>query len=257
MPEQKRLLVIACEVMARELQYVAARSPRAVDLVMLSQGLHEVTKPGMAREIQKAIDAADVELYDSIALAYALCNNGVLGISARSLPVAIPRIHDCIAMLLGSHARYQQVFDENPGTYFYSPGWVERDQTNMTHQFTTVIDDMGTGQSYEEMVEQYGEDNAAYIWEQLKGGLEHYTRGLYIAPPFDVPAGFEQEARRKTEEQGWEFQRIEGRLDLLEKLLAGNWNPEEFMVLEPGRELAAGDPGSDIFRSSCGGGCRC
>ena len=51
MAEEKRLLVVACEVLARELSHAAASAPRAVDLVMLSQGLHEVEKPGMAREL--------------------------------------------------------------------------------------------------------------------------------------------------------------------------------------------------------------
>ena len=110
MAEEKRLLIVACEVLARELEYVAARAPRAVDLVFLSQGLHEAEKPGMAERVQERIDEADPQLYAAVGLGYALCNNGVVDLSARSLPVAVPRAHDCIALLLGSHERYQREF---------------------------------------------------------------------------------------------------------------------------------------------------
>jgi Protein of unknown function (DUF1638) len=247
--DRKRLLIIACEVLARELQFAAAASERVVDLELLSQGLHEVEKPGMAEEIQKSIDAADPELYDGIGLAYALCNNGVLGVIARAVPVAVPRAHDCIALLLGSHARYQAEFEGEPGTYYFSPGWLERDSTNMAHQRSTVVDSLGTGQSYEEMVAEYGEDNARYIWEQLHGGLQNYTRAAYIAPPFPVAAKFEPAARARAEEHGWKYQRLEGELGLLQKLVSGEWPAEEFLVLAPGGKLVAGDPGSDILRS--------
>ncbi len=246
----KRLLIIACEVLARELQFVAAGSERAVDIEMLSQGLHEAEKPGMAEEIQKFIDAADPELYDGIGLAYALCNNGVLGVAARSVPVAVPRTHDCIALLLGSHTRYLQEFDAEPGTYYFSPGWLERDKTNMPHQRQTVVDSMGTGQDYAEMVRQYGEDNAKYVWEQLHGNWsQHYTRAAYIAPPFPVSVRFEDAAKVKAAENEWKYERVDGSLGFLERLVSGQWSDEHFLVLAPGEKLVAGDPGSDILRS--------
>ncbi len=249
MAEEKRLLVVACEVLARELAHAAAAAPRTVDLVMLSQGLHEAEKPGMAGEIQERIDAADPQLYDAVALGYALCNNGVVEVTARSLPVIIPRTHDCIALLLGSHARYQQEFEGQPGTYYFSPGWLERDNTNLPHHLRTVKDTYGTGQSYEELVAEYGEENAEYVWEQLHGGLKRYTRAAYIAPSFAVPGHFEEAARAKAAEHDWKYQRLEGSLAFLEKLLSGDWPPEEFLVLAPGQRLVAGDPGADIMRA--------
>ncbi len=249
MAEEKRLLVVACEVLARELSHAAASAPRAVDLVMLSQGLHEVEKPGMAREIQARIDAADPQLYDAVALGYGLCNNGVVDLTARSLPVIIPRAHDCIALLLGSHARYQREFEGQPGTYYFSPGWLERDKTNLPRpQMPTVADRLGTGQSYQQLVAEYGEENAEYVWEQLKGGLEHYTRAAYIAPSFAVPEHFEAAARAEAAEHDWKYQRLAGSLAFLEKLLSGDWPSEEFLVLESGQRLVAGDPGADIMR---------
>ncbi len=251
MAEQKRLLVLACEVLAREVHHAAARSSRIVDVELVTQGLHDVEKPGMAEALQKLVDAADPELYDAVALAYALCNNGIVGLAARSVPLVVPRAHDCITLLLGARARYDQVFSQSPGTYFMSPGWLERDHTNLASPagVPNIKDKLGWGRSREELVAEYGEENADFIIEQLSGGLKHYTRMLYIAPPFAAAPGTEEAARDKAAERGWSFDRTEGDLALLDRLVSGDWPAEEFLVVPPGSRVAAGDPGGDIVRS--------
>jgi hypothetical protein len=252
--EQRRLLVLTCEVLAREVQHAAARSPRIVDIELVTQGLHDVEKPGMADALQKKVDAADPGLYDAIALAYALCNNGIVGLTARTLPLVVPRAHDCITLLLGSRGRYDQIFGQAPGTYFLSPGWLERDHTNLASPagVPNIKDKLGWGKSREDLVAEYGEENADFIMEQLSGGLKHYTRLLYITPPFPVAAASEQAARERAAEKGWAFERTDGSLALVEKLVSGDWPTSEFLVVPPGHRVIAGDPGGDIVRAEAG-----
>jgi len=251
LPEQKRLLVLTCEVLAREVQHAAARSPRIVDIELVTQGLHDLEKPGMSETLQKRVDAADPKLYDAIALAYALCNNGIVGLAARTVPLVVPRAHDCITLLLGSRARYDEVFGAAPGTYFLSPGWLERDHTNLAAPpgVTDIKQKLGLGRSREDLVAEYGEENADFILEQLSGGLKHYTRLLYIAPPFPVSPSSEDAARARAAEKGWSFERTDGSLALVEKLVSGDWPAAEFLVVPPGHRVAAGDPGGDIVRA--------
>ncbi|HOX06200.1 MAG TPA: DUF1638 domain-containing protein [Planctomycetota bacterium] len=255
MSEQKRLLILTCEVLAREVHHAAARSPRIVDVELVTQGLHDVEKPGMADALQKKVDAADPELYDAVGLAYALCNNGIVGLAARSVPLVVPRAHDCITLLLGSRARYDEVFGQSPGTYFLSPGWLERDHTNLASPagVPNIKDKLGWGKSREDLVAEYGEENADFIMEQLTGGLKHYTRMLYIAPPFAVGADAERAARAKAAERGWTFERTDGSLALIERLVSGDWPASEFLVVPPGHRVAAGDPGGDIMRAEAAG----
>jgi len=39
--------------------------------------------------------------------------------------MVIPRVHDCISLLLGSRRQYDSEFDQFPGTYYLSKGWKE------------------------------------------------------------------------------------------------------------------------------------
>ena len=61
---------------------------------------------------------------EAIVLAYGRCGNGLLGVRAGRVPLILPQAHDCISILLGGKERHDALLRENPGTYFYSPGWV-------------------------------------------------------------------------------------------------------------------------------------
>ena len=125
--EAPRYKLIACEILYRELCYCAALSKNIVDLEFLPKGLHDLGEEKMSARLQQAIDGVDSGRYQAILLGYALCNNGIRGLRGP-LPLVIPRAHDCITLLLGSKERYREVFDANPGTYFESTGWMERNE---------------------------------------------------------------------------------------------------------------------------------
>ena len=111
----------------RELSDAIVRSPNLIDANYLPTGLHDTGSKLMREAIQQAVNAAEGKGYEAIALGYALCGTGLAGVRARSVPLVIPRAHDCIALLMGSRDKYKQYFNENPGTYYRSIGWVERE----------------------------------------------------------------------------------------------------------------------------------
>lgn len=115
-----KLRLIACEVLLRELCSVIARSPHQVDLGFLPKGLHDIGSSGMVARLQSAVDAVEPAEYDAVIMGYALCNNGVAGLKARTLPVVIPRGHDCMTLFFGSRQRYMEYFDKNP-EHTFSP----------------------------------------------------------------------------------------------------------------------------------------
>ncbi|MCX5641828.1 MAG: DUF1638 domain-containing protein [Candidatus Omnitrophica bacterium] len=124
--EKKRVGLIACEIFFREIAYYAARGPQVIDAVFLPKGLHDLGGDKMRETIQAEIDKMQERGYSRIILGYALCNNGITGLTGRRISLVVPRAHDCIAVFMGSRKRYQDYFFANTGTYFHTPGWLER-----------------------------------------------------------------------------------------------------------------------------------
>src|SRR5450755_1759704 len=124
-----RLKLISCEVIFREMCDAVARSPHQVDVEFLPKGLHDLGAPNMREALAAAVAKADPSLYDAVLMGYGLCGNGLAGLRAISIPLVIPRAHDCIALLFGSRQKYREYFEQNPGVYFHSTGWQERGQS--------------------------------------------------------------------------------------------------------------------------------
>ncbi|MGC9453500.1 MAG: DUF1638 domain-containing protein [Phycisphaerae bacterium] len=234
---RKKLKFIGCDVMYREACALAARSPHRVDLQFLPKSMHDDTD-AMRREIQEAVDAVDIHAgYHGILLGYGRCNDGVVGVRARQIPLVVPRAHDCITLFFGSREDFRQSFESEPGTYYMTTGWYERSQGEGLED-QSGIQHLPLGDSYEELVRKYGRDNADYIAETLGNWSQKYSRMLYlemgVTDEKPIIAAAEAEAQRR----GWRFERRKGDWTLLEKFFFGTWDGN-FLVVPSGGEIIA------------------
>lgn len=231
-----RYKLIACEILFREISYCASRSRNIIDIVFMPKGLHDMGEKKMSTRLQEVIDQVDVEQYEAILLGYGLCNNGIQGLRS-SLPMVAPRAHDCITLLLGSKEKYAEYFGNNPGTYFHSPGWIERN-TDLGSSQDSIMTQLGISRTYQEYVEKYGEDNAQFLMDSLGDWLKNYTKLVYID---DVQVGDFQEYKTQTQneakERGWEYEVLSGNTNLLLCLLNGEWNAQDFLITPPNRTI--------------------
>ena len=191
MAEPKHYMLIACAVTCRECYHCAAVSRNVIDIRLREKGLHDIGASKMCGQLQAELDAVDGRGYDAILLGYGLCNNGTIGLRAP-IPIVIPRAHDCISLLMGSRNRCREYLEANPGTYFWSTGWIERGTSSFDNAESTVSA-MGI-RSYEEYVKEYGEETAKYLMETL-GAMKHYTKLAYI----DTGVGISPDTRRTPE----------------------------------------------------------
>jgi hypothetical protein len=233
------LKLICCNVFQREACLAIAYSPHTIDPEFLELGEH--AQPDRLRQtIQARIDAVEqqAKTYDAVLLLYGLCGNAGIGLHARSTRLVIPRAHDCCTILLGSRERFRQHFEHNLSAPFSSVGYLERGDYFLRT-------DLGDGQihygdQYAALVEQYGEDNAKYIWESLHPeGLEPSgTDAVFIEIPETACLGGGDEFRAKVEAEGKQYRSLEGDIRLIRGLIDGDWNPDEFLIVESGQQTA-------------------
>jgi hypothetical protein len=236
---QLRLVALTCEVLARSVYLCAARSPHVVDVRLNRRGLHD-DPPNLRSILQAQVDEVGPP-YDAVVLAYGLCGGATAGLRAGSLPLVVPRAHDCITLFLGSRDRYSAEFLGHPGTFWYVQDYLERTEDGSAFGGVGAGTEAATQATYEAYVAKYGEENAAYLMEALGEWRSHYDRAAYVdmgvAAP-DATAMAEVRARKDAEQRGWALEKLVGELILIRRLIDGDWDEADFLVLAPGELLA-------------------
>ncbi len=212
--ENKKTLVIACAIMREELQHLQTDG---VSLVFLEQSLHR-TPQLMKGAIQEEIDKTGSWDGDQVILSYGLCSNGIVGVRANRHPLLIPKVHDCIALFLGSNERHREEHGKAPGTYYLTKGWIEEKKSPLG--------------IFEEYCQRYGKDTAEWV---IREELKNYTRIALVESELGVGEIHRQHARENARFLNLKYEEIKGSLDFFRKILRGPWT-REFVRLNPGEE---------------------
>ena len=235
-----KILCIACDAITRPVYLSAATSPHIVDIMLIERGLHN--QPEKLREtLQQEIARAKPSTYDAIALAYGLCGQATQGLHAKDIPLVIPRAHDCITLFLGSRERYQNHFENNPGTYWYAHDYIERDDDScggLSLGSNTEADSLDD--EFQSYVEKYGVDNAEYLMTIMGAWKKHYQRAAFIDLGIGDSARVKSQAQSQASERGWTYEEIAGDIILIRNLLSGTWendNDPDFLIVPPGHSV--------------------
>jgi len=227
--------------MQKEAYFCAARSKNVIDIVLMEQGLHN--EPNKLRsEVQKALDrTCDIQErpYDASLLGYGLCSNGIVGLSAK-IPVVVPRGHDCITLLLGSKEKYQEYFDSHRGVYWFSPGWIETNTQPGKERYEHTL---------KEYIQKYGEDNARYLMEMEQNWMKEYKWATYIDWSLANSEEDKKYTKRCAEFLGWNYDELKGNPGLIQRLVDGDWNEDEFLVLRHGEKIGENLTGKGIIKA--------
>ena len=211
--------VISCRTVEDEVTAAAARAGVDYPVTWLESGLHNT--PNILRErLQEALDGLDAE---RVLLAMGYCGNAISGVRAGEHELIVPRVDDCISLLLGSVERRVEVSKEL-SAYFFTEGWM-RGERNIWNEYLYTV-------------EKYGEDMADTIMEMM---YSHYkTLALLDCGVGDLDALSEQ-VRPLAEALGLERKRVGATLSYIEQLFTGPWDDERFLVVSEGGVIGEKD----------------
>lgn len=240
-----RVAVIACRVLEFEIEAMQRHCPNVRHVHWLEQGLHN--DPEKLRvSLQQAVDQVerDVADIDAIVLGYGACSRGIEGVTTQRCQLVVTRAHDCITLLLGSRHAYADYVAEHPGTYWYSPGWNKHHIPPGPERYEKRL---------AEYTAKYGVENALYLMETEQHWFHTYDRAAYVHLTVGVTDQDLQYTRNCASWLKWNYDELAGDPQLLTDLLAGRWDDDRFLVLEPGHTatlsndanvLKAAPPGS-------------
>lgn len=184
-------------------------------------GLHE-RPTEMQPILQEHLDA--IEEPSNVIIGYGLCGNGVNGLLAGRHTLLLPKVHDCVAMVMGSHQVYLEDFLNNPGTYYLTRGWLEIGEDPL-HE-------------YERIVERRGLDFAERVIDLLYGGYRRLCLLAYTAeelPEIRTQAAPIVEFCR--DRWGVSYDEMVGDPAFIESLAKPVGQDERFLRISPGGEV--------------------
>ncbi len=205
-----KTLVLACNTIRDELEKAASETECAHPFTWVESGLH--LKPeSLRRRLQEELDS--IAEIDRVILAFGFCGNAVVGLTSRNYELIIPRVDDCISLLLGSMKNRERC-GKSGAVYFLTKGWLEGEFNIWTE--------------YQAVLARFGPERTERIYRRM---LAHYRfLGLIDTGAYDLdellPLVSEIASTLKLETRV-----LPGSDYYMKRLLAGPWNDDEFAIL--------------------------
>ncbi len=204
--------LIACQTLKNELNAALKRCQVSHEIIWIPSGLHNFPK-----KLNKALKEALNQCFDCsrVLMAMGFCGNSLTGLETGDYSLIIPRVDDCISLLLGSLVNKKKLPD-NLNTYFMTEGWIKGERNIWVE--------------YEHSLEKYGEETGKEIFDMM---FSHYKYiALLDTGCFPLQEN-QKESQRIAAALNLQHKVVPAQTTYLEELLKGPWNPERFLIIPP------------------------
>lgn len=207
MAGQMNTAIVACGTLRDELEASCAFTGCTYPVHWIESGLHNY--PDKLRErLQAVFDSLDG--VERVLFAFGFCGNAVAGLQTRGFEAILPRVDDCISLVLGSTQARSRI----QHTCFLTRGWLRGERT--------ICDE------YQYMIHKYGEETGREIFSVMPANYRYLgviDTGCYALS--DIEGTTEKIARTL----GLEQKRLSGTKAYLCDLLTGPWPEGRFLVI--------------------------
>ena len=168
----------------------------------------------MGQELQNILDG--LTGCSQVILAFGLCGGAAKNLRASDFTLRIPRVHDCIPLLLGSQASFEKHRVEETGTLYTSCGWSNSEGSIVAE--------------YNRTYEKYGPEKTTRIFAMM---YSNYKRVLFIRTGIPNEENYLQRSREIGQLLKLDHQITQGNLTYIDKLVNGPWLKEDFINIPP------------------------
>ncbi|MCR1839622.1 DUF1638 domain-containing protein [Murimonas intestini] len=206
-------VIIACSVLQDELDMVFEELGYSFPCIWIPQGLHNT--PELLREkLQEILDS--ISHAGRIILCMGYCGNAVLGLKNGSCELVMPKVEDCITLLLGSQERRRKMTEEE-GTYFLTKGWIQGGRTIWNE--------------YEHLKMRCGAVRAVRLLREM---MKNYSRLVILDTGAYKISEVRGEAEKTADILALRCQTAEGTVEYLKELVSGPWPEQRFLTVPAG-----------------------
>ncbi|MEW6662623.1 MAG: DUF1638 domain-containing protein [Bacillota bacterium] len=211
-----RTIAIACRTIEDEINAVVKALPGCCPVRWVESGLHNFPVK-LKDRIQQEIDIIDGA--ENILLLFGYCGNSVEGLRASKSRLVLPKVDDCISLLLGSNQARLEVGCQ-ARSYFLTDGWL-RYENNIYQEFLHCV-------------KKYGQDKALGVFRTM---LANYSALAFIdTGTYDL-----DHLMAKTSEFAASLNLtqvvVPGTLSLIDKAFKEEWD-DDFLKVPPGMALS-------------------
>ena len=214
-----KTVIVSCKTLELELDSALKELDIHFPILWLESGLHSAPKKLKAR-LQQILDEIQA---DRVLLVMGFCGNSVQGITARDFELIVPKVDDCISLLLGSveeRTKISGLYD----AYFLTEGWL-RGERNLWVEYQYALD-------------KYGEEQAREIADALYG---HYRTLALLDSGVSPIEQLVDTTEVIAETLNLKQQIIPASTAYIKHLLTGPWSDEMFLIKAPGHTIEIGD----------------
>ncbi len=223
--------VIACETIKDEIMCAADKVQCKYPFLWMPSSLHKYPER-LRLKLQEEIDKCD-EDQENILLLFGYCGNAVLGLSSRHARLIIPKMDDCISLLLGGNQRRKDLSMEGRA-YYLTKGWMNSDS--------------GIAVEYNRCLMKYGYEKSNMVFKVMLKGYKSFDVIDTGTAGVETMSDMMDAVQKLAERFDLEHKVIKGTLEVLGKALYGQWD-EDFVIVEPGEKVKFEYFGFDIQQS--------
>ena len=214
--------VLACETIRSELVRAIEDTSSTYPIYWLDSGLHNT--PNVLRsQLSETIAKAESDGIGRLLAAMGFCGNSFTEVATGNIELILPRVDDCITLLLGSIQRRRKL-NEAYAAYFLTHGWM-RGERNIWVE-------------YQYLMSKYDEDVARDIAGTMFG---NYRTLMLLDSDTEPIEPLIESTRIIADTLRLEQKVVPATRDYLAELLRGPWNDERFVVVSPGSVITAKD----------------